>query len=349
MNESIHHIVKNYYGKELEGSADLQTDACCSVDSIPESLKPILAKIHPQVSGKYYGCGLVAPEELKGLRILDLGSGSGQDCYVLSALVSEHGSVVGVDMTDEQLAVAEAHREYHAAQFGYRESNVSFVKGYLESLDQLNLADESFDLIVSNCVINLCADKQSVLDQAYRLLKPGGEMYFSDVYSDRRIPAELVNDPVLYGECLSGAMYWNDFLAAAKAAGFADPRLVSSRPLAISNADVKEKVAGLEFSSALYRLFKVVGLESSQENYGQTATYLGTIGDAGCAWSLDKQNRFAKNKAVSVSGNTAKILAASRFARHFDMQGGNAKHSGQFPAVEQNPFDNDAAAGSGCC
>ena len=87
-----------------------------------------------------------------------------------------------------------------------------FLKGYLEHLDELDLADASFDVIVSNCVINLSPDKRAVLAQAHRLLKPGGELYFSDVYADRRVPVELSNDPVLYGECLAGALYWNDFL-----------------------------------------------------------------------------------------------------------------------------------------
>ena len=106
-----HEIVQDYYGKALQGSEDLKTDACCTVDSIPEYIKPIMAKIHPEVSGKYYGCGLVAPPLLDGTRILDLGSGSGQDCYVLSAMAGENGAVVGVEMTDEQLEVANRHLE----------------------------------------------------------------------------------------------------------------------------------------------------------------------------------------------------------------------------------------------
>ena len=208
--------VQDYYGKELSGSDDLKTDACCTLDNIPKHLKPIMEKIHPEVSSKYYGCGLVAPELLEGMRILDLGSGSGQDCYVLSALVGESGEVVGIDMTDEQLDVANRHIDYHREAFGYAKANVRFIKGYIEKLDELNLEDESFDIIVSNCVINLSPDKQAVLAQAYQLLKPGGELYFSDVYADRRVPAALMADPVLYGECLSGALYWNDFIQLAK-------------------------------------------------------------------------------------------------------------------------------------
>ncbi len=103
---NIHQSVKDYYGKTLQSSADLKTDACCTVETTPDHLRPFYRDIHPEVAARYYGCGLVAPLALKGARVLDLGSGSGQDVYILSRLVGETGSVVGVDFTPEQLAVA---------------------------------------------------------------------------------------------------------------------------------------------------------------------------------------------------------------------------------------------------
>jgi arsenite methyltransferase len=346
----MHETVKDYYGKELTGSDDLKTDACCTLDSIPTHIKPIMAKIHPGVSSKYYGCGLVAPELLEGMRILDLGSGSGQDCYVLSALVGEAGEVVGVDMTDEQLAVANRHIDHHREAFGFSQPNVRFIKGYIEKLDELNLADESFDIIVSNCVINLSPDKKSVLEQAYRLLKPGGELYFSDVYADRRVPEELMADPVLYGECLSGALYWNDFIQLAKQSGFADPRLVEDRPLGIDNDEVKNKIGHINFYSATYRLFKLTELEHSSEDYGQSVVYQGTVPNNGCAFELDKNNRMPKGKSVSVCGNTYRILSGSRLASHFEFSGNFEQHSGIFNQGESAlPFSEKTAKSGGCC
>jgi SAM-dependent methyltransferase len=347
-----HDVVQDYYGKTLQTSDDLKTDACCTLDSIPEHIKPILASIHPEVTAKYYGCGLVAPELLEGMRILDLGSGSGQDVYVLSALVGEHGSVVGVDMTDEQLEVANRHIDYHRDAFGFQKSNVRFIKGYIEALDQLGLADESVDIIVSNCVINLSPDKQAVLEQAYRLLKPGGELYFSDVYADRRVPRALVDDPVLYGECLSGALYWQDFLHLAKQAGFADPRLVDDRPLGIENPEVAAKVEPIRFYSATYRLFKVGDLEASREDYGQTVTYKGGVPEQGCAFTLAKGERFPKGKAVPVCGNTWRILRASRFAPYFEFEGSFDEHRGSFSSdIAGLPFDQESAGqpAKSCC
>ena len=99
-----------------------------------------------------------------------------------------HPFSVGVDMTPSQLAVAEQTKEWHKTRFGYHSSNTEFKLGQIERLDQLNLQSGSFDVIISNCVINLCTDKRAVLLQAYNLLKCGGELYFSDVYSTRRIP-----------------------------------------------------------------------------------------------------------------------------------------------------------------
>ncbi len=342
--------VKDYYGKELQGSTDLKTDACCTPDSVPSHLKPIMAKIHPEVSGKYYGCGLVAPELLEGLRILDLGSGSGQDCYVLSAMVGEQGEVVGIDMTDEQLAVANRHIDYHREAFGFSRSNVRFIKGYIEKLDELGLEDDSFDVIVSNCVINLSPDKEAVLEQAYRLLKPGGELYFSDVYADRRVPAVLMDDPVLYGECLSGALYWHDFIHLAKASGFVDPRLVEDRPLGIDNIDVKNKIGHINFYSATYRLFKLPELELSREDYGQSVIYRGTIPNNSCVFELDKQTIFSKNKPLNICGNTYRMLEGSRFSNHFKFSGSFENHTGSFDENgEKLPFDRRQKPASSCC
>ena len=342
--------VKDYYGKTLSGSADLKTDACCTLDAPPDFLREIIDKVHPEVANRYYGCGLVAPELLKGARILDLGSGSGYDCYILSALVGEEGQVVGVDMTDEQLAVAEAYRQYHAQEFGFSKPNTRFIKGYLERLDELDLDSSSFDVIVSNCVINLSPDKEAVLKQAFRLLKPGGELYFSDVYSDRRVPELLRDDPVLYGECLSGALYWNDFLHLARRCGFADPRLVTDRSLQITNTAVEAKVGDIGFYSATYRLFKLDDLEPGAEDYGQAVIYQGTVPDAPEEFVLDGKHKFITGQSRPVSGNTWRILQGSRFCQHFEFTGDFSQHLGVFESSGQTlPFSVDTPAPSGGC
>ena len=345
-------VVKDYYGKHLKSSKDLKTSVSCDSSALPPHLRPLLANVHPDVAAKYYGCGMVVPAELEGCSVLDLGSGSGRDTYILAQLVGSAGEVVGVDMTDEQLATANSHLAWHQKRFGYQRSNVRFVKGYIEKLDELDLAPESFDVIVSNCVINLSVDKPAVFRGAHRLLKPGGELYFSDVYCDRRLPDQVRADPVLYGECLGGALYWNDFLPIAKESGFLDPRLVTSKPLGITNEAVKQKLGAAKFFSATYRLFKLDGLEESCEDYGQAVVYKGDIAGEPEAFALDGDHLIERGKVFPVCGNTWRMLADTRFRPRFDFIGDFSTHYGIFPEPGASiPFADEApkVSSGGCC
>ncbi len=353
--ENTTKAVQDYYGKQLQNSSDLKTNACCTAVAYPDKIKKILSKIHDEVMTKYYGCGLTIPSQLEGLKMLDLGSGSGRDCYLASKLVGEHGHVIGVDMTDEQLEVANRHIDYHTEQFGYKKSNVEFKKGHIEHLDELNIENNSLDLIISNCVINLSTNKQKVLNDCFSKLKQGGEMYFSDVYVNKRIPTELASDPVIYGECLGGALYWNDFLTFAKRAGFSDPRVVEVAPITIENKELEEKLEGFEFYSVTYRLFKIAQLEGDCEDYGQAVIYKGTVEDLPNNFQLDNGHLFAKGKVEAVCGNTYLMLHESRYKNHFEFIGDFSTHYGIFEGCgSMNPFagistkSTEFGAGS-CC
>jgi SAM-dependent methyltransferase len=313
--------VKEYYGEVLESSTDLKTNACCTSITYPDHIKKTLNKIHSEVLDKYYGCGLTIPHELKDLNVLDLGSGSGRDCFILSDLVGENGSVVGVDMTPSQLAVAKKNIPFHTEKFGYQKPNVSFLHGEIENLGTLGLEDNYFDLII--------------FSEAYRTLKEGGEMYFSDVYADRRIPEELTKDPVLYGECLSGALYQNDFTTLVKSLGFIDPRIVSKEELLITNKEVEEKVGDIKFYSITYRLFKLSEMETFCEDYGQSVTYQGGALGCGDAFELDEKTLFKKGENTDVCGNTYLMLKNSRFKDHFDFSGDFSNHRGLFKACSR--------------
>lgn len=347
----MHSEVQNYYGEVLQSTADLKTSACCTADAPPEYLRAALSRVHDEVITRYYGCGLVLPEALDGATVLDLGCGAGRDVYTLAQLVGPDGFVVGVDMTAEQLSVARRHEAWHAERFGYAKSNVKFIDGNIERLKETGLADEQFDVIVSNCVINLATDKQAVLDQAWRLLKPGGELYFADIYTDRRVPIELTTDPVLYGECLSGALYWNDFLTLAKRAGFIDSRLVTDKSVSVDDPELAQKVGDIRFFSATYRLFKLPELEPNRENYSQSACYRGTAPHHPDSLPFDKRQTFETGVRTSVCGNTWRMIAGSRLARFFDLSADAALHTGTFGNEASTlPFDNDEGpVRSGCC
>lgn len=345
-------IVKTYYGETLKSTSDLKTEACCTADDVPAYLRTLLSNIHEDVLAKYYGCGLIAPPALEGARILDLGCGSGRDVYALAQMVGETGEVVGVDMTRAQIDVARRFEDWHRKQFGFKASNVRFLDGYIEKLEDLDLEPASFDVIVSNCVVNLATDKLAVLKGAHHLLKPGGEFYFSDIYADRRIPEALSKDPVLYGECLSGALYWNDFLSLSREAGFKDPRLMTSRPVAVLDPDLVEKLGAIKFFSATYRLFRLEGLEPACEDYGQAVIYRGGIEHAEEVFSLDAHHVIEKGKVFAVCGNTWRMLKDTRFEPYFDFIGDFDTHYGIFEGCGSDlPFEDDSGNGNGgsCC
>jgi len=346
--------VKEYYGQTLSSSSDLKTDACATIAAPPRHIIDALAAVHDDVSARYYGCGLAIPEVLEGLKVLDLGCGAGRDVYAIAKLVGETGEVVGVDMTDEQLDVARAHEAWHAKQFGYAKPNTRFLKGYLEKLDELDLEEGSFDLIISNCVINLCMDKPAVFRAAYKLLKPGGELYFSDVYADRRMPKDLVEDPILYGECLSGALYWNDYQTIVAEAGFKDARVVDHRRLAIIDKKLIAKTNPIRFASVTARLIKLETLEPACEDYGQAVIYKGGIAGMERVFKLDDEHEIEAGRIFPVCGNTLAMLMETRFAPFFEVVGAGDTHYGLFPGcASPDVFGEseltEAAPVGGCC
>ncbi|MDJ0382133.1 methyltransferase domain-containing protein [Streptomyces sp. G-G2] len=344
---SVAESVRDYYGKVLASSADLKTSACCTDTAPPPHIAAALAQVHDEVMERFYGCGSPIPPGLDGATVLDLGCGSGRDVYVLSQLVGPTGRVIGVDMTEEQLAVARRHQDWHAERFGY--ANTDFRHGYIEDLATAGIPDASVDVVVSNCVLNLSPDKPRVFSEIFRVLKPGGELYFSDIFADRRLPTPLLDDPVLVGECLAGALYTEDFRRILDRAGCPDARTVTASPVEISDPDIERKIGFAAFTSRTVRAFKLP-LEDRCEDYGQVAVYRGTVAEHPHAFDLDDHHRFRTGKPMLVCGNTADMLAATRYAAHFTVTGDKSHHFGLFPC---DPVDGAAVpamgAPSGCC
>lgn len=343
--QSVTESVREYYGRVLKSSADLKTSACCMAESLPPHVAAVLGEVHDEVKDRFYGCGSPIPPALAGITVLDLGCGSGRDCYVLSKLVGPAGRVIGLDMTDEQLAVARKHQDYHAKKFGW--ANADFRQGYIEDLKAAGIADASVDLVISNCVLNLSPDKPRVFGEIFRVLKPGGELYFSDVFADRRIPAELATDPVLLGECLGGALYTEDFRRLMAQAGFADARVVSSAPLAMTNADVARRIGFVNFTSKTIRAFKL-DLEDRCEDYGQVAYYQGSLAEQPHQFALDDHHLFKAHAPMLVCGNTADMVSRTRYAEHFRVVGDKARHFGLFDCAPAAAPASGAAPGA-CC
>ncbi len=319
---TTHDVVRAYYGQTLSGADDLLTDAPhCETVPPPKYVLDVLPLVADEVVSRFYGCGSPIPPALEGATVLDLGCGTGRDVYVLSRLVGPKGRVIGVDMTPEQLEVAERYQDYHAQTFGFDESNVDLRLGYIEDLAACGIADESIDIVVSNCVVNLSPFKDMVMAEVFRVLKPGGELYFSDVYASRRLPQELRDDPILHSECLGGATYEPDFRALMRNAGFDHFVWTVDDPMHIGDLGIETRVGFTSFRSRTVRAIKCTAgvLEETEEDYGQHATYLGGMPEMPRYFDWDADTRFVKGKPRAISGNTARMIAASRYGRYFEI------------------------------
>src|SRR5579871_2191468 len=199
-------------------------ESCCGGDSITGGLySDVEASEIPEAALlASLGCG--NPTALAALNpgevVLDLGSGGGIDVLLSAKRVGPTGFAYGLDMTDEMLALAEKNRAEAGA------ANVQFLKGHIE---EIPLPDNSIDVLISNCVINLSADKDAVLREAYRVLKPGGRFAVSDVVVDGELPAAILADMEAYVGCVAGALERSDYLARLSRAGCVDATIEPTR------------------------------------------------------------------------------------------------------------------------
>lgn len=343
-DKEIKDNVKDYYGKQLHSNKDLKTKTCCCSDSQPVEVKAILPSIADEIKDRFYGCGSPLPPLLKRMTVLDLGCGTGRDVYLASKLVGESGHAIGIDMTSEQIAVANKYKESQMAKFGFKTSNVSFIGGYIEDLQTCGIEDSSVDVIISNCVINLSPAKEKVLSEAYRVLRPGGELFFSDIFADRRIPTDLTTDPLLRGECLGGAMYIEDFRRLMRKVGWADFRYTDTRDVPLTG-EIKDLLGFANFTSRTVRAFKLDDLEDICEDYGQVAYYLGNIDGHPHYFDLDDHHRFFTGKPMPVCGNTASMISNTRYASAFRVIGDRSTHYGKFDgcSTDNKPTSNSCS------
>ena len=212
--------------------------SCCSPESAELDVSQALnlytpeevRDLPPEVVGATLGCGNpMAIASLKpGETVVDLGSGAGLDCFLAARQVGPSGQVIGVDMTDNMLELARRNQ----VKVGL--TNVEFRKGEIEHMP---LADNSVDVIISNCVINLSADKDAVFREAFRVLKPGGRFAVSDMVTRGEVPVEFRKTLELWAGCLSGALDEQDYLNRLRAAGFAEAHISSSTPLPSAQID----------------------------------------------------------------------------------------------------------------
>ena len=342
-----HDDVRTYYGETLASTADLKTTACCSDEAVPKHHKPILSRLPDEVMSKFYGCGSPIPPALEGCTVLDLGCGTGRDAFVAAALAGPTGRVIGVDMTPEQIDVAQRHRQPVADALGHPAPTTEFVLGTMEDLGALGIEDGSVDVVISNCVLNLAPDKGPVFREIDRVLKVGGELYVSDVFVDRRLPHAVRRDPVLVGECLGGALYTEDFRRMMAEMGWQDIRTVTERPVEVEDPALRDMLGNARFTSATVRAFKLPDLvEDRCEDYGQVATYRGGVEGQRHTFTLDDHHVFEAGRPMRVCGNSAAMVQATRYGRYFDVAGDRSVHFGLFDCA---PAASGEAAAGACC
>ncbi|MBW6520629.1 MAG: methyltransferase domain-containing protein [Desulfoarculaceae bacterium] len=256
-----HNQVREFYGQA----------ALAANNDIVNPLAPAQgqADFIPEVSRKRsYGCGSpvtdAAPQA--GETLVDLGSGSGVECFMAAAAVGAQGRVFGIDMTTEMLRLATTSKEEVVARLGY--DNVVFRHGFLE---QIPLDNSCADIVISNCVINLSPDKRRTYQEIFRVLKPGGRMVISDIITDTPVPATIKNNVLYRGECLGGAMQQEELVAMLEATGFAAVRLLKRFPY--------RQVEGMDFFSLTYQAQRPEQEERTDaKDTGRSCVYRGPYG-----------------------------------------------------------------------
>ena len=314
--EQLHQAVSEYYGETIKQTADLQFSACVVNTNRSPHHAELLKKVSPKVLQTFYGCGSPIPEPLEGCTILDLGSGSGRDCFVLSGLAGKNGKVIGVDMTQAQIDIANEAIPYHKEHIPDG-SPIEFRHGFIEDLHSANIQDNSIDIVISNCVINLSYDKIAVFKEIFRVLKDDGEVHISDIFTDRPLPQKAKEDKVLVGECIGNALDLKTFVDIIKSAGFVDLRAVEARVVQVPQlpADVMEP--GTIVYSITFSAFKNIG---KAEWNNDVAVYNGGVGGYDESYELDLNHTFPKNTPVPILSDIANILKSSRYQKYFTLK-----------------------------
>lgn len=329
---NVQESVLNRYS---DGAKKVEASLCC-----PVSYDSMLLEILPdEIIAKDYGCGDPSRYVRENDIVLDLGSGGGKVCYMAAQLVGEQGHVIGVDMNDDMLELARKYQREMAIKLGG--NRVRFLKGHIQDLaidvDAMDrylaihpvhnsrdtarlddwkvrqkredplIKDNSIDLVISNCVLNLVSDheKQQMVREIFRVLKPGGRVAISDIVSDETVPQHLKDDPELWSGCISGAFVEQGFAQAFKDAGF----------LCIAYDKWDEQawqvVEGIEFRSVT--LTAVKGEVSPCEDFGHAVIYRGPYASV----TDDEGHIFYRGERMAVCERTFTFLTNGPLKEQF--------------------------------
>lgn len=319
MSDEYHQNISDYYSNEIQHTSDLKFSCCVSKGTKHLWHREILAKISPEVLDKYYGCGSPIPDGLKDKVILDLGSGTGRDCFLASVLAGKNGKVIGVDMTDEQLEVANRAISYHKTTFP-ESSPIEYKKGLIEDLKSIGIEDNTIDVVISNCVINLSSDKQKVFNEIIRVLKEGGEVHISDIFTNLPLGKAARENKMLVGECMGNALDLQTFLTLMKTAGFTKIYPVEARYVPTPGVPPEIIDPSIDFFSVTFSAFKMTNSGNLEQDdwKGDFVKYLGTIDHCENELNFDLFHTFKTNEKVYVGSQLSETLKKSRYGKYFE-------------------------------
>lgn len=354
------HVLRRY----TQGAQCCDANLCCPVSYDPKHLQ----LIPNEIVEKDYGCGDPSRYVREGDVVLDLGCGAGKLCYIAAQLVGPRGMVLGVDMNDTMLSLARTYQKEMAEKLGG--NRVRFVKGLIQDLrldveaaeawlaehpvtafenllafeawkaeqkaSRPLIADESVDLVISNCVLNLVddADKRQLFAEIFRVVKPGGRIAISDIVVDKPLPVELKKDPELWSGCLSGAMEEHAFVQAFAEAGFVAIQL-----------DVWAEQPWKVLGDLSFRSVTVTAVKPSKAPCvpgGFQLIYRGPFASV----SDDEGHTFPRGQRVSVCDRSFHLLTREPYARHFVALNPS---SSQDPPGNPEGSEHAGCCGSSCC
>jgi ubiquinone/menaquinone biosynthesis C-methylase UbiE len=350
---SVADVEKNVRERYGAGAQAQEAQLCCPVDYDPKYLEIIPR----EVLERDYGCGDPSKHLRPGETVLDLGSGTGKICFIAAQVVGAEGKVIGVDMTSEMLDVARRNAPVVAERLGY--ANVEFRRGRIQDLalnldlleeeltanpvasaqsllewhdrsdelrrDQPLVGDDSVDVVVSNCVLNLVDNsfKRQLFDEIYRVLRRGGRAVISDIVSDEPVPLEMQKDQELWSGCISGAFTEEGFLEAFEKAGFYGIRVIERQ------SEPWRTVDGIEFRSVTVEAFK--GKEGPCIERKQAVIYRGPFK----AVFDDDGHQMERGRRYAVCEKTYEIYKREPYRDSFDFI--EPLHA--VPPEEAGPFD----------
>lgn len=356
MSMNVENSVRERYS---EGAKDRQESLCCPVDYD----SGLLAMLPDEIIEKDYGCGDPSRYVRTGDVVLDLGSGGGKICYMAAQLVGKGGQVIGIDMNDDMLALARNYQQEMAARLC--DDRVRFLRGYIQDLaldlealeeylaanpvtghesftamknwearqrtEQPLLEDNSVDLVISNCVLNLVADteKQKLVSEIFRVLRPGGRVAISDIISDRAVPDSMKNNAELWSGCISGAFGESEFLQEFADSGF--------HAVCYDKWDATpwQVVEGIEFRSVTLTAVKPLPLTDQRQE--TSVLYKGPFAEV----VDDVGNCYQRGKRVEVNSQTHELLTSPAYNGGFISLSAEA---GQAGCCDTSQHD-----GGGCC